>query len=73
MCDRESDILFIKHESIFQCHTHICCTYRVFHCMVIYFNILHCAHMLHISDIDTTPVSTRNQRPMPPSRGCAAK
>lgn len=43
MCDQESDIPFIiKHESIFQCHTHICCTYRVFHCMVIYLNILQC-------------------------------
>lgn len=24
----------IKHESIFQCHTHICCTYHVCQCTV---------------------------------------
>lgn len=47
----------IEHESIFQCHTHICCTYRVCRCTarVLYHSTmsvhpgicLHCTHICH--------------------------
>lgn len=47
MCDHiQSDISFIlKHANIFQCHTHICCTYRVCQCRVYTLNILKCQYI----------------------------
>lgn len=85
VCDPVSYLSSItEHESIFLCHTHMlrisCMSVHgrytlTFYCVSTWRHMsTWYTHMLHISsDVETTPVSTWNQRPASASRGCAAQ